>query len=307
MAKPGPTSPDTTARLMLVLLSLGWGTTWPAMRIALDEVPPFSMRVATMFVGALTLAVLTVLMRRTFALRGRRAVVHVGVAGLFNIVSFTVLTPFAQLYAATSRVSILVYSMPIWATLMARAFLGERITGMRAAAFALCVAGIAVLIAPLAATRIPVGLLLALGAAFGWAAGTIYLKWADIHEEPMAVTFWQVVVGFVVMAICQPLVEDRLHLWPIKMTTLAALVFAGFVGSGVAYYLWFEIVRRLSAMTASLGVLASPAVGVVSSVIILGERPTLTDVVGFALILSASACVLLAPGTPPDVAQPKPK
>jgi drug/metabolite transporter (DMT)-like permease len=305
MPQPGTTSPDATARLMVVLLSLGWGTTWPAMRIALDEVPPFSMRVATMLVGALTLAALTLLMRRTFALRGHRAVVHVLVAGLFNIVSFTVLTPFAQLYAATSRVSILVYSMPIWATLMARVFLGERITGMRAAAFALCVAGIVVLIAPLAATRIPLGLVLALGAAFGWAAGTIYLKWADIHEEPMAVTFWQVVVGFVAMVICQPLVEGPLHLWPIKMTTVAALVFAGFVGSGVAYYLWFEIVRRLSAMTASLGVLSAPAVGVVSSVILLGERPTLTDILGFALILSASACVLLAPGTPPDVAEPK--
>jgi drug/metabolite transporter (DMT)-like permease len=58
-------------------------------------------------------------------------------------------------------------------------------------------------------------------------------------------------------------------------------------------------------MTASLGVLASPAVGVVASVIMLGERPTLPDMVGFALILAASACVLLAPGTPPDVAEAK--
>ena len=307
MAKPGSASPDNTARLMLVLLSLGWGMTWPVMRIALDEVPPFSMRVATMFVGVLTLAALTLLMGRTFALRGKRAAVHVLVAGLFNIVSFTVLTPFAQLYAATSRVSILVYSMPIWATLMARIFLGERITGMRAASFALCVAGLVVLISPLAVAGVPVGLLLALGAALGWAAGTIYLKWADIHEEPMAVTFWQVAVGFVAMVICQPLVEGPLHLWPIRMTTLGALVFAGFVGSGIAYYLWFEIVRRLSAMTASLGVLAAPAVDVVSSVLLLGERPTLTDIVGFALILSASACVPLAPGTPPDVAEPQPK
>jgi drug/metabolite transporter (DMT)-like permease len=305
MAQPGPASPDNTARLMLVLLSLGWGTTWPMMRIVLDEVPPFSMRVGTMFVGALTLAILTLLMGRTFALRGKRATVHVVVAGLFNIVSFTVLTPFAQLYAATSRVSILVYSMPIWATLMARIFLHERITGMRAAAFVLCIAGLVVLIAPLATAGIPVGLLLALAAAVGWAFGTIYLKWADLHEEPMAVTFWQVMIGFVVMVICQPLVEGPLHLWPIRMTTLGALVFAGFVGSGIAYYLWFEIVRRLSAMTASLGVLSAPAVGVVSSVIMLGERPTLTDMIGFALILSASACVLLAPGTPPDVAEPK--
>jgi drug/metabolite transporter (DMT)-like permease len=305
MAQPGAASPDATARLMLVLLSLGWGMSWPMMRIALDEVPPFSMRVATMAIGAVTLAALTALRRRSFALRSRVATVHVVVAGLFNIVSFTILTPFAQLYAATSRVSIVVYSMPIWATLMARVVLGERITGARALAFALCVAGLAVLIAPLAGAGIPAGILLALGAAIGWAAGTIYLKWAHIREEPMAVTFWQLIVGFAVILVCQPLFEGPLHLWPVRASTIGALLFAGFVGSGIAYFLWFEVVRRLSAMTASLGVLSAPAVGVLSSVVMLGERPTLPDVVGFALILSASACVLLAPGTPPDVAEPK--
>jgi drug/metabolite transporter (DMT)-like permease len=304
MAKPD-LSANATARLMLVLLSLGWGTTWPMMRIVLDEVPPFSMRVATMVIGAVTLGVLTVARRRSFALHSRVAAVHVTVAGLFNIVSFSILTPFAQLYAATSRVSIVVYSMPIWATLMARIFLGERITGMRAVAFALCVAGLVVLVWPLAVAGIPGGILLALGAAMGWAAGTIYLKWAQIREEPMAVTFWQLIVGFVAIVICQPVFEGPLHLWPIRATTLGALIFAGLVGSGIAYFLWFEVVRRLSAMTASLGVLASPAVGVVASVIMLGERPTLPDMVGFALILSASACVLLAPGTPPDVAEAK--
>jgi drug/metabolite transporter (DMT)-like permease len=298
-------SADATARLMLVLLSLGWGTTWPMMRIVLDEVPPFSMRVGTMAIGAVTLGVMTVARRRSFMLHSRIAAVHVVVAGLFNIVSFSILTPFAQLYAATSRVSIVVYSMPIWATLMARAVLGERITGARALAFALCVAGLAVLIWPLALTGIPGGILLALGAAIGWAAGTIYLKWAQIREEPMAVTFWQLIVGFVAILICQPVFEGPLHLWPIRASTLGALIFAGLVGSGIAYFLWFEIVRRLSAMTASLGVLASPAVGVVSSVIMLGERPTLADMVGFALILSASACVLLAPGAPPDLAEPR--
>jgi len=304
MATPA-TSSDTTARLMLVVLSLGWGTTWPMMRIVLDEVPPFSMRVGTMVVGALTLGVLAMAGRRSLALHSTLGAVHVVVAGLFNIVSFSLLTPFAQLYAATSRVSIVVYSMPIWATLMARVFLGERITGMRAVAFALCIAGLGVLIWPLAVAGVPAGILLALGAALGWAAGTIYLKWAQVREEPLAVTFWQVVVGFIAIAFCQPLFEGPLHLWPIKPSTLGALVFAGLVGSGIAYFLWFEVVRRLSAMTASLGVLASPAVGVVMSVIMLGERPTLADMIGFALILAASACVLLAPGAPPDVPEPK--
>ena len=48
-------------------------------------------------------------------------------------------------------------------------------------------------------------------------------------------------------------------------------------------------------MTASLGVLSVPVVGVVASMILLGERPTVPDIIGFALIFAAAACVLLAP------------
>jgi len=105
---------------MLVALSLGWGVTWSTMRIALMEIPPFSMRVATMFIGAATLWLLTRLRRRSFALRNPTVVAHVVAASFFNVVAFSLFTPFAQLYAATSRVTILVYTMPIWASLLAR-------------------------------------------------------------------------------------------------------------------------------------------------------------------------------------------
>jgi len=39
--------------------------------------------------------------------------------------------------------------------------------------------------------------------------------------------------------------------------------------------------------------LSAPVIGVVASVLVLGERPTLHDVVGFALMLGASACAVL--------------
>jgi drug/metabolite transporter (DMT)-like permease len=305
MTAPAPhRSDDMTARLMLVGLSLGWGVTWSTMRIALMEIPPFSMRVATMFIGAVTLWLLTRLRRRSFALRNPTVVAHVVIASFFNVVAFSIFTPFAQLHAATSRVTILVYTMPIWASLLARVVLGERLNATRAIALALCVAGMSVLVYPLAATGIPAGILLALGAAMSWAAGTVYLKWARIDADPMAVTFWQLVVAFVAISACQPVFEDSLHLWPVQPKTMAALVFSGLVGSGLAYFLWFDIVRRLSATTASLGALSVPAVGIVASVVMLGERPTVPDIVGFALISAAAAFVLLAPSATPTPAEP---
>jgi drug/metabolite transporter (DMT)-like permease len=86
--------------------------------------------------------------------------------------------------------------------------------------------------------------------------------------------------------------------------SLWALIFAGMIGSAFAYLLWFEIVRRLPATTASLGVLSAPAVGVVASMLVLGERPSIHDIIGFVLILGAAACVLLAPTTRSPEAAP---
>ena len=49
--------------------------------------------------------------------------------------------------------------------------------------------------------------------------------------------------------------------------------------------LWFRIVGSLPAATASLGSLALPVIGVVGSALLLGERPTTADMIGFALDL----------------------
>ena len=64
-------------------------------------------------------------------------------------------------------------------------------------------------------------------------------------------------------------------------------------GVGLAHFLWWAIVGKLPTVTASLGALLVPVVGVVTSTLLLGERPTLNDIVGFALIFCAAASVLL--------------
>lgn len=52
---------------------------------------------------------------------------------------------------------------------------------------------------------------------------------------------------------------------------------------------------RLSPLTASIGALLVPVVGVSASIVLLGERPTLADGIGFVLIFAAAASVLLRP------------
>jgi drug/metabolite transporter (DMT)-like permease len=283
---------------MLVALCIVWGSTWPIMRIALSDVPPFTMRTTSTLVGGIVLFALCFVMRRSIRIRGAKNWVHVFVAAILNVASFSVFSTFAQLSAATSRVAILAYTMPIWAVVLSWIFLRERPTGTQPLAIGLCVGGLAVLIYPLTAAGIPLGLVLALATGVSWAAGTVYLKWARIEADPMAIAVWQVAISFFVIAACMLIFEGGADFHAAHTAGVIATVLSGLLGTGLAYGLWFSIIQRLPAMTASLGVLGSPVIGVIASVAILGERPTLTDFIGFAMILAASACVLLSPHGP---------
>jgi drug/metabolite transporter (DMT)-like permease len=285
----------TVAKLLLIALSFCWGLSWTAMRIALDEVTPWGMRLIGYSIGAATLFVLLKAQGRSLAIPFGKQWLHIFVAAVFLSVSFGVAGTFAQLMANTSRVIIVNYSMPVWGSLMAYFVLRERINRRAAIGLALCVAGLSVLVYPVAEKSMqePIGLLLALVCALGWGAGTVYMKWARIKGDLLAITFWQVTVGAAAFAAFYLVFQGVPHYEPLQWRTWGGLLFNGVLGTGIAYFIWFNIIGRLSTATASLGSLINPVVGVIGAVIILGDRPTVFDWIGFALIFSAAACVMI--------------
>jgi drug/metabolite transporter (DMT)-like permease len=284
---------DIGARFMLVVLGLIWGITWPVMKIALNEIPPLTMRGTAAALGAVIYCLMCVMMRRSLRVPAPKIWLHILVGSLLNIVAFSLFGAFAQLTATTSRVAILAYTMPIWAILLAWPFLGERPTRVQTVALILCIAGLAILIYPLTTHGIPIGIVFALAVGVCWAGGTVYLKWAHIEADQMGVGSWQMTFAAIILAACVLIFDGGPRLGTAHLDGVLATAWTGIAGNGIAYALWFTIIRRLPAATASLGVLASPVIGVIGSFLILGEVPTASDMIGFALIFAASACVLL--------------
>jgi drug/metabolite transporter (DMT)-like permease len=278
------------ARLMLVTLCLIWGNTWPMMKIALNEMPPLTMRVSTGLVGALGLLAICWIRRRSLRVPNATAWAHIVAASFLNVIAFSLFSAFAQIAAATSRVAILTYTMPIWTLILAWAFLGERPTRMQTTAIVLCGLGMVILVGPLATKGIPLGLVLAILSGFSWAAGTVYLKWARIPGDPVGMATWQMIVAFFVIAAVTQAVDGGLDFRNAHAGGLLAVLFVGVVGNAIAYALWFDIVERVPALTATLGIVGIPVLGVLSTMLIIGDRLTLADSIGFAFIFAASVC-----------------
>lgn len=289
----------STAKLLVVLLAFAWGLNWIAAAVALRELTPWSLRVAGSGIGAALLFSAAIITGHKMRVP-RGEYVHVMVAGFLNVSGFQILSGFAQLSGATTRAIIITYSMPIWTTVLSWLFLGERLNAVRWLAFALCVVGVTILVWPLFATGFPPFVFYSLGCALSWAVATVYIKWAKVTIEPLANAAWQLLFGLIFITAGSFIVESYPHLWPMQNETILAVLFVGLFGVGLAHFLWWSIVGRLPAITASLGSLLVPVIGVSASAIMLGERLTLPDIIGFAMIFAAAACVLLQPNVRHD-------
>jgi drug/metabolite transporter (DMT)-like permease len=293
-----PNKPETDdanrARLLLVLLAFAWGTNWPAIKIGLESMTPWGYRVTGFAISAVFLLALVKLQGLSLAVPRGRIRWTIVISSALNIVAFGLFSTFAQLTASTGRVAVVTYSFPVWASLLGWLLLGERLSRNAVIGLVLCIAGLAVLVYPVLHSEALIGLSLSLACAVTWAIATIYLKWTRLPSD-LAITTWQVIFAVATMAILYPIFRGMPTFEPISMRSAIAVVFSGIVGTGLAYVWWFRIAGVLSAATASLGTLAVPVIGVVSSAILLGERPTVADWIGFTLIFAAAACVIFGP------------
>ena len=283
-----------TARLLVVLLAFAWGLNWIAAAVALREISPWSLRVIGSAIGTITLFSAAMLTGHKLKVP-RGEVMHVMIAGFFNVAAFQIAAAFAQLSGATSRAIIITYSMPIWTVMLSVVVLGERLNRIRILAFALCVAGMTILLYPLFSGGFPFFVVYSLSCALSWCIATVYVKWAKLKIEPLANAAWQLLFGLFFIVVGSFAAEGYPHLWPVSRDTILAILFVGLFGVGLAHFLWWSIVGRLPTITASLGSLIVPVVGVSASAFYLGERLTPPDIVGFVLIFAAAACVLLQP------------
>jgi multidrug transporter EmrE-like cation transporter len=140
------------------------------------------------------------------------------IGGVLAVAVFNLSTAFAQLNTSTSRAAVLTFTMPMMSAVLSWLVMGERIGRRQVIALGLGMAGVLVLAWPVLVSLLEVhdaralkGLLFPLVAAFGWAAGTVYLQRWPVAGERMVFTAWQLLVGAACRAIGALAFGERPH------------------------------------------------------------------------------------------------
>ena len=134
-----PSTPSRLALLALVVLSLIWGYNWVVMKQVIQYVDPFDFSAIRTVLGAATLFVVLVVLRKPMTLVAARQVMLLGV---LQTAAFTALIQWALVAGGAGKTAVLVYTMPFWVIPIAWWVLGERVRGMQWAAIAVAAFGL---------------------------------------------------------------------------------------------------------------------------------------------------------------------
>lgn len=277
--------------LCLVATTLGWGINWPLMKLLLAELPPLTARGWSGFASAALLVALALARGESLAVP-RDAWGRLALAAFCNVTAAMGLATVAMLWLTPVEGAMLLYTMPIWAMLLAWPMLGERPTRRGVAALALGIAGILLLFGGnvhLGAGK-AIGVAVALTAAVLFGLGTVRSR-TPLPLPPFAAVAWQVGLG------CLPLVLLGLVLETPALGALSAggwacWAYMALVPMGTCYIFWFAALRRIPAATASMATLSVPVIGVLTAYLAFAEPVGPRAVLAMALTLSGVALAL---------------
>jgi drug/metabolite transporter (DMT)-like permease len=282
-----------TAWALLLLLGLIWGGSFFFARIAVLEVPPFTLVFLRLSLAAIALHIY---------LRGRFQLYSMlrthwrafAIMGLINNALPHTLIFFGQTEIGAGLASILNATTPIWTVLIANRWTAdEKLTTAKLAGCLTGLAGTVVLIGPAisSATHAPLWALMlpVLAAVCYGIASTFGKRFRDI---PAPVTATGQLTASTLMMLPVALIADQPWLLPFPSgAAVFAILGLALVSTAFAYLLFFRLLKLAGATNTSLVTLLVPPSAIVLGAIFLGERLAATDLAGMALI--AAGLILL--------------
>lgn len=303
--------------IALLTVYVVWGSTYFAIAVMIETLPPLlaaGVRYAT--AGGLMLGALAAHARwrrsrrsdpgpeRPTAAHWRSALV-IGTLLLLGGNGGVVL---AELRIPSGVAAVLVATVPIWLALFDAVMTRRPPSLLVVGGLVAGLVGVAVLLVPIEglAGIDPLGVLLVVGGAICWAAGSLYARRAPLPRSGLLVTGMEMVAGGAALVIGGVLLGEltRLDIASFSTRSLVAVAYLIVFGSLVAFTAYTWLLAHVSVAVVGTYAYVNPIVAVALGAIFLSEPITLRTVVASLIIIGA--VVAMVSGRPRLAEEPGP-
>lgn len=275
-----------------------WGSTYLAIRYAVNTIPPFLMVGARFIVSGVILYLWA--RWRGSPRPSMREWRDAAIAGGLMLCFGNGAVSWAEQHVASGPAALLVAVVPLWMVLIDWAGpRGERPSGRVMLGIVVGLIGLIVLINPGAASNregIAAGAAIVLVlSSLGWAAGSVYNRYGERPRSAAMSTGMQMIAGSIaLMAVSVAIGEPRgFHLSAVSGASWAGWIYLVTFGSLVGFTAYIYLLQAVSPAKASTYAYVNPLVAVFLGWAIAGEAVTGRTMIAAAIILGGVAMITM--------------
>ena len=302
-------APGTRVALALAALYLVWGSTYLAIRVAVETIPPFAMGSIRFLIAGVILYLATARGRPGEPRPGRREWRDAAIIGGFLLLGGNGLVTLGETTVASGIAALLIATLPLWVAILGRIFFNLRLPRASLAGVALGFAGVGALVWPTGggAAVDPTGVAILLGSPVLWAIGSLYTPRAHLPARPLVGVAMQMLCAGVMFAVVAFVTGELSGIRPAAVTSASVIAVAYLVvaGSLVGFTAYAWLLRVAPLPLVATYAYVNPIVAVALGARILGEPVTRRTVLAGVVIIAAVAIIIWARGREP--ARPRPE
>ncbi|HEX8222154.1 MAG TPA: DMT family transporter [Chloroflexia bacterium] len=286
---------DARTLICIGLTLVLWASAFAGIRAGLSAYDPATMALLRFAVASVALALYGVVAR--VRLPARQDLPRLAIAGFLGITVYHLALNYGERSVAAGAASLLVASAPVWTSLLATLFLGERLRLLGWAGIGLSFLGAALIsLGQGDGLSLEPGVGLVLLASLAQSAYFVIQKPVLRTYRAIEVVSYVTWVGTLMLLVFLPGLVADVQVAPLDATL--AVVYMGIGPGAVAYAAWAYVLSRMQASRASSFLYIVPVIAFTIAWFWLGEVPTYMSIAGGALALAGVALVNKKPGQP---------
>lgn len=220
------------------------------------------------------------------------SILKLGVLGILNVVISMLLLQLAIYYGKASLTAMIVSMNPLFVSLFAILILKERLNKIQVYSLIVGMVGLIVIIVGEKELlqhhylNLPLGIVFAILAGITFALYTVLTKWAVAQFGNLVTNSIAFLWGGIILTGINLISGESMSFAP-TLKNVGLILYLGVIISGVAYILYFEAMKQLTASRASFYFFLKPALASILAYLFLGEHLGHWQIAGMVLIMLA--------------------